>query len=258
MKITVFSDVHANLPALEAVLEGIDSQNPDAIYCLGDIVNQNVWNNEVVELIRKRKIPTIKGNHDNGIALGKKYFPFSYTFPEAKQWGIEAIAYTLKTITNDNRDFLMSLPKIIRIDIDQHNAEPFRVVMTHGSPVDIDEHLSRFTYVQRFRELLQVGKADMMLTGNTHSPYHKVIDYEENGKKIYRHVINPGSVGRPKDGDWRPCYVQLTIDGNRSLLTDPEAIQVDFYRIKYDLEKAVKAIKKSELSVYYGSCLITG
>lgn len=95
MRIAVISDIHANLPALEEVLNGIDSQNVDFIYCLGDLVNQHVWNNEVVELIRKRKIPAVKGNHDDGIARGKHFFPFSYTFPEALQWGREAIAYTL-------------------------------------------------------------------------------------------------------------------------------------------------------------------
>ena len=79
MRIAVISDIHANLPALEEVLNGIDSQNVDLIYCLGDLVTQNVWNNEVVELIRKRKIPTVRGNHDEALPEGvsSSYVPGS-------------------------------------------------------------------------------------------------------------------------------------------------------------------------------------
>jgi predicted phosphodiesterase len=64
MRIIILSDIHANLPALEAVLKSIDSQQPDVVYCLGDLVGYNVWPNEVINEIRKRGIPTISGNHD--------------------------------------------------------------------------------------------------------------------------------------------------------------------------------------------------
>jgi putative phosphoesterase len=258
MKIAFFSDVHANLPALEAVLQGIDSQKPDAIYCLGDLVNQNVWNNEVVDLIREREIPTIQGNHDEGIGSGKSFFNFTYTFPEAKQWGKEAIAYTLKNITKGNQEYLAKLPKLKHLAFQLENGTKYRLVMAHGSPTSIDEHLFRSTKEERFNELLNICEADVMLTGNTHSPYHKVICVEKANKKIYRHVINPGSVGRPRDGNWHPIYVILTIDHHKDLLEHADALAVDFYRVEYDLGKVVRAIKNSELSVYYGSCLITG
>ena len=100
MKIAFISDIHANLPALEAVLQGIDSQAPNAIFCLGDLVNQNVWNNEVVELIRKRAIRTVRGNHDNGIALGKKLFPFSAEF--------ETLSPTRSTESDNKETFSFS------------------------------------------------------------------------------------------------------------------------------------------------------
>jgi predicted phosphodiesterase len=132
------------------------------------------------------------------------------------------------------------------------------MVLTHGSPKDINERLFRFMPVNHFASMLDMAEADMLLTGNTHTPHHKIIAREENGKTIYRHAINPGSVGRPKDGDWRACYVIITIDTAKSLHTDPDAVKADFYRIKYDLGKAVKAIKHNGLPLYYGSCLITG
>lgn len=258
MKIAVFSDVHANLPALEAVLKGIDSQKPDAIYCLGDLVNQNVWNNEVVDLIRRRKITTVKGNHDEGIGLGKSYFPFSYTSQEAKKWGREAIAYTLHHITGENQAYLAALPLRVRLRFATKTGYSLSILMVHGSPDSIQERLDRFKKKEQFAAIVKKARTDILFSGNTHCPHHLVLESDENGKHIFRHVINPGSVGRPKDGDWRPGYVLLSIDANRDPLTDPEAVHIDFYRVSYDLEKAVKAIKNSTLSVYYGGCLITG
>lgn len=258
MRIAVISDIHANLPALEEVLKGIDSQKVDAIYCLGDLVNQNIWNNEVVELIRKRKIITIKGNHDAGIGEGKHFFPFSYTFPEAKQWGKEAIEYTLSQITDDNRRFLSSLPGDLRLEITGRDGMPFRIMLTHGSPKGMNERLYHFSPKKEFAELLKLAGTDMLCMGNTHAPYYHTLPFEEEGKVVNRHVINPGSVGRSKDGDWRPSYVIITIDTGKPLLTDSEAVHVDFYRIRYDLDRAVKAIRNSSLPVYYGGCLITG
>ena len=67
MRIALLSDIHANLPALEACLKSIEGQNPDAVYCLGDLVGYNVWPNEVIREIRRRRIPTIAGNYDQGI-----------------------------------------------------------------------------------------------------------------------------------------------------------------------------------------------
>jgi predicted phosphodiesterase len=67
MKIALFSDIHANLPALEAFFASVEQQQPDAIYCLGDLVGYNTWPNEVINEIRRRGIPTIAGNYDFGV-----------------------------------------------------------------------------------------------------------------------------------------------------------------------------------------------
>lgn len=257
MQIVVFSDVHANLPALEEVLKGIAWQQPDAVYCLGDLVNQNVWNNEVVELIRKKNIPVVRGNHDEGIAAGKKKFPFSYASVESKKWGLEAIAYTLKTITNENRIFLSSLPVMRKLHLKNKKGEVLTIVFSHGSPNANTELLSRFTDEEKYIGLMKDFDADIMITGNTHCPYHRSFITEVNGKEKFLHALNPGSVGKPRDGDWRSCYAMITVDENKSF-SNKDAVTVDFYRVQYDLGKAVKAIKNSPLPVYFGGCLITG
>jgi putative phosphoesterase len=258
MRIAIISDIHANLPALEAVLEGIDMQKPSAIFCLGDLVNQNVWNNEVIEKIRQRKIHTVKGNHDEGIASGKKFFPFTYTYDEAKEWGIEAIAYTLEHITNESKIFLAALPLQLHIKIEQKNEKPFVLTLMHGSPLGIFDKIFRFMPLSHYASMIDMAETDILLTGNTHTPLHKIIPKEEDSRTIYRHLINPGSVGRPRDGDWRASYAIITLDTTKQLRTDADAVKFDFYRIKYDLGKAVKAIKNNGLPVYFGSCLITG
>ncbi|HVS97763.1 MAG TPA: metallophosphoesterase, partial [Puia sp.] len=69
MRIAILSDIHANLPALEAVLFDIGQQHADCIYCLGDLVNFAGWDNEVIHLVRQSNIPTVQGNHDEGIGF---------------------------------------------------------------------------------------------------------------------------------------------------------------------------------------------
>jgi predicted phosphodiesterase len=105
MKIAIFSDVHANLPALEAVYKHIVAQQPDAVYCLGDLVNQNVWNNEVVEFISGHQIPCVRGNHDEGIGNNQIRFPFSYGGQDEMAWGLEAIKYTLADVTEQHKNY---------------------------------------------------------------------------------------------------------------------------------------------------------
>src|ERR1700726_823139 len=94
MKIALFSDIHANLPALEAVLANIDTQKPDAVYCLGDLVGYNIWPNEVIDTIRSSKIPTIAGNYDFGIGRGSDDCGCAYKTDEEKAMGKISIAYT--------------------------------------------------------------------------------------------------------------------------------------------------------------------
>lgn len=256
MKLAFISDIHANLPALEATLNGLDTQQPDAIYCLGDLVNQNVWNNEVVDLIRRRGIPTVRGNHDDGIGKGKSWFRFSYTFPEARQWGKEAIAYTLATITTENRSFLAGLPSSLKLEIRHKSEEPYRILLVHGTPTTVDETIFRHMPKLQYRQYLDLAGTDMLVCGQSHTPHHQKISDENT--LSFRHLICPGSIGKPKDGDWRSSYVLVSLDTAKNLRTDPSALKVDFYRVPYDLDKAIKAMHKSKLPTYYCGCLITG
>ena len=116
MKIALFSDIHANLPALEAALHDIDQRKPDAIYCLGDLVGYNIWANEVIQTIRKRNIPTIAGNYDFGIGRMSNDCGCAYKTQGDKDMGAISIAYTNSIMQPEARQYLRTLPAHIRLE----------------------------------------------------------------------------------------------------------------------------------------------
>src|SRR5918993_2726237 len=140
MKIALFSDIHANLPALQACLQSMEAQKPDAIYCLGDLVGYHVWPNEVIAEIRRRGIPTIAGNYDEGIGLNSDECGCAYKTKEDKAMGKISIAYTNTIVKDDERAYLKTLPSHIRLEF-KWNQKTFTLLMVHGSPRKINEYL---------------------------------------------------------------------------------------------------------------------
>src|SRR5215203_1483619 len=116
MRIALFSDVHANLPALEACLKSIEEQKADAIYCLGDLVGYNVWPNEVINEIIRRGIPTIAGNYDQGIGLMSDECGCAYKTDMEKEMGNISISYTNSIVTPGERNYLRTLPAHITVE----------------------------------------------------------------------------------------------------------------------------------------------
>ena len=111
MKIVLFSDIHANLPALEAFFRSVEEQKPDAIYCLGDLVGYNIWPNEVINEIRKRGIPTIVGNYDQGMGLMSDDCGCAYKTEPEKDMGKISISYTNSILKPDERRYLSNIDK---------------------------------------------------------------------------------------------------------------------------------------------------
>jgi len=224
MKIALFSDIHANLPAFDAFLNDLDSRKPDAVYCLGDLVGYNIWPNEVINEIRKRGIATLVGNHD----LKVKALP---------QISRETLAetgkdYAYHIIEPDNRVYLLTLPSHIKLEFKIQDKE-FNVLMVHGSPRSVDEYVLENTEAAYVTELMNESGANMLCVGHSHKPYHRIIDQDKQ-------VVNTGSVGKPKDGNPQGGYVMLTLD-------DINPIKVEFIRFDYDVDKAAKGIEESPL-----------
>ena len=251
MKIALFSDIHANLPALLAVLEDIDNKNPDLIYCLGDLVGYAPYSNEVIQEIRKRKIPTIAGNYDEGIGLASDNCGCAYKEAEEKSNGAISIDYTNQIVKPDERAFLKNLPRHFAIDF-EFNHEKFKFLMVHGSPRKINEYLFEDREEKSLFRIMEQANANIMAFGHTHKPYHRILANED--RKTHRHAINIGSVGKPKDGDNRACYVILEITPETSM-SKPDSINVEFVRVPYDFESIAQAVEASPLPNVYADML---
>jgi putative phosphoesterase len=224
MRIALFSDVHANLPALEAVLDHIHEQSFDRVYCLGDLVGYAPFPNEVVERIQRERIPTIMGNYDDGVGFERDDCGCAYREADEKQRGDRSLAWTRAHTTSAIKEFLRSLQAQIRFDADGR-----RVLLVHGSPRKINEYLFEDRPVSSFQRLAASSDADVIAYGHTHKPYVKVVE-----NVLF---LNVGSVGKPKDGDWRACYAVF----------DTATLDVQFVRVAYDIATVTDAIRKSEL-----------
>jgi putative phosphoesterase len=254
MKIALFSDIHANLPALEACLADIDQRKPDQIFCLGDLVGYNIWPNEVIQMIRDRGIPTIAGNYDYGIGRSSDDCGCAYKTEEEKANGAQSIAFTNQIVGPTERQYLRQLPKHIRLELEMQETENMQLLLVHGSPRKINEYLFEDRDEKSLLRILEGANADILCFGHTHKPYHRVLNSGTEDAPHYRHAINIGSVGKPKDGDPRGTYAMLEWDEHCSL-QDPGSVRVQFIRFEYDVEKAAKAVENSPLPNAYATAL---
>jgi len=256
MKIALFSDIHANLPALDACLKSIEEQKADAIYCLGDLVGYNIWPNEVINEIRSRGIPTIAGNYDQGIGLTSDDCGCAYKEEHEKEMGKISISYTNSIVKPDERKYLRTLPAHIKIEF-RLNNDKLNLLLVHGSPRKINEYLFEDRDEKSLLSIMEQADAEIMCFGHTHKPYHRILPTESTENTHYRHAINIGSVGKPKDDNPKGCYVILTINADSSI-TNKDAIQIEFIRFNYDVERAAKAVEESPLPNEYADMLRKG
>lgn len=215
-------------------MASIDAHKPDAVYCLGDLVGYNVWPNEVINEIRRRGIATIAGNHDakvSNLTTGKLAEPGKN--------------YAYAIIDPGNKEYLATLPAYIRVEFIL-NSQPLNLLLVHGSPTSNTEYLLEDKEETAFLDVFKAANANILCFGHSHKPYHRVIAETTATGIHHHHAINIGSVGKPKDGDPRGCYVLLTIH-HLSNTKVAESIDVQFIRIPYDVGKAASAVEASPL-----------
>lgn len=241
----IFSDVHANLSALEVVLADIERRHAerpfDGIYCLGDLGGYGGQPNEVQERVMVGGYPTISGNYDenvgnNGANCGCQYVEaFDITMSDA------SFLWTRQHTTDQNKAWLRQLPKERRFKVDGK-----RVLLCHGSPRSNTEYLFEYRSDGYLRQFTSGGrmnaKAEVILFGHTHVPYSRTVNDV--------HFVNTGSVGRPKDGDPRAGYCLLTVTRNE--------VTAEQVRLEYDVEAACSQIVAGGLPAYFAEYLRTG
>ncbi len=234
MRIAIFSDVHGNIHAFNAVLHDIEREAPDRIYCLGDLVGYGAYPNEVIETIQGRGIPTVMGNYDDGVGFDRDECGCAYTDPEAKRLGDKSLMWSREVVTPENKEFLRSLLPSIRFNVD---GKEFLLV--HGSPRRMNEYMYADRPLSSLERIARSAEADVLAFGHTHLPYHR----EVAGVLL----VNDGSVGKPKDGDARAGYVILDVSGGR--------VNVEFRRVPYDVAAAAAAVRASGLPAHFASLL---
>ncbi len=237
-RITVFGDIHANLPALEAVLAHMAGRGLENPYCLGDLVGYGVWPNEVIVAIRQKNIPTIMGNYDQGVGHDSDDCGCAYRTEAARALGDRSIAWSNVYTTPENKAYLRRLVSNIPLVLGD-----LKVVLVHGSPRRVNEYLYEDRPEASLERLLDIANADVLVCGHTHLPYHRVLS---SG----RHVINAGSVGKPKDHDPRACYLVLSAEGSE--------LSVEFVRVPYDVDAAAQAIEATEMPNEFAEMLRRG
>jgi putative phosphoesterase len=237
-RVTIFGDIHGNLPALEAVLADIEAHDLAPLYCLGDLVGYGTFPNEVISIIRERNIPTLMGNYDQGVGNSSDDCGCAYTSKDAEALGKRSIAWSNQNTTDENKLFLKQLATHFPFQLGE-----LRLRLVHGSPRKINEYLYEDRPDATMERLLDLAEADILVCGHTHIPYHRVLP---SG----RHVVNAGSVGKPKDGNPQACYVILEIREND--------LNVIFRRVPYDIERAAQAVEASEMPHEYAEMLRTG
>lgn len=242
MRLAVLSDIHSNLEAFEAVLSLIDRLGVDELLCLGDVVGYNADPNACVHMLRSLAARTVMGNHDARVAGLDDTSRFN---PPAA----EAVAWTRSVITEENASFLRGLPAEI--------AEDGDFVAVHGSPGDYDAYILGPSMAAESMELVEDGGFRLCFFGHTHRP----VAYVERGSGVEtatgRRVAlgggrtcmaNPGSVGQPRDGDPRASF----------LVYDRGEAVIEFFRVRYDVERAAAKVLAAGLPEAFASRLKGG
>jgi putative phosphoesterase len=218
MRLGVVSDIHGNRVAFEAVLD--DMPAVDHLVCAGDVVGYNPWPADCVAAVRERGIPTVMGNHDRAVASGT-----AFRFNSMAEAGVE---YAREHLDDDALEWLADLP-------DERLLLDGRVKVVHGHPDDPDH----YTYPAEFAPDL-LDDEELLVMGHTHVQHHA--SFEEGL------VVNPGSVGQPRDGDSGAAYAVVDLD----------AREVDERRVPYDIDRVVEEIEAAGLPARLGQRLYEG
>jgi predicted phosphodiesterase len=244
--LALISDIHANLPALQAVLGDVDQRaDIDAVYHLGDLTGYASSPNEVVGLLRERGIAGIAGNYDSTVATDYKHCGCRADTQREEELSHISYEWTRKHVNDDTKRYLGALP--FRLDIRPlggHVSGP-TITLVHGNQtlntVYVTEDRAD-SFLRKMAGDVGARAGDAICFGHTHKPWARVVDGI--------HFINTGSVGRPKDGDPRASYVLISVDGS--------TLESQAIRVSYDVEAAVRGLREAGLPDEFAEVLRSG
>lgn len=224
MKIALISDVHANLIALEAVLADMEGREVVQILSAGDVIGYYPYPRETIALFQERSIISIQGNHDRAV--------LSAGDPRMNPWARNALSWTVAQLDEAEMDYLRRLPRHLSMGI-----EGTRVAMYHGAPFDDDHYLYE---EEATEDLLEMARCDLLVLGHTHEPFIKRF---KRGM-----IVNPGSVGQPRDGDPDASYSIYDTSTRKAFLL----------RVPYDIQTVADRTREKGLPSSLADRLFSG
>ena len=246
MRYALLSDVHANLQALDAVLADIDRRgDADVVYHLGDLVGYSSQPNEVVARLRERGIAGVAGNYDSTVATDYPHCGCRSESPRQEELAHVSYEYTRRAVTPETRRYLAALPFSLELRPLGGHAPGPRLVLVHGTPTLNTLYWTEDRpddFCLRMAEVVGLKAGDAIAFGHTHKPWHREV--------AGIHFVNTGSVGRPKDGDWRAGYVRLSLGEGLP--------RVEFVRVAYDVDGAARGVVAAGLPEEFAAFLRAG
>jgi putative phosphoesterase len=233
--VAIITDIHGNLPALQATLARIDELGIKRIYCGGDLVGYGPHPNEVVALIAERGIPTIYGNYDHAIARDNHDCGCAYITPHDRELGQQSVEWTLINTDQASKDWMRELPFDLRLEVGD-----VPVHLVHGSPRKVNEYLFEDKPASLYERLAAAETDRVMVFGHTHKPWA-----HEYGGVLF---VNCGSVGKPKDGDPRGAFAILTPSG--------DGVDVTIERVAYDADAVASEVRAAGLPAEFAAKLV--
>ncbi len=235
MRVAVITDIHGNLPALQAALAAIEQIGADEIYCGGDLVGYGPHPNEVCALIEDREIPTIYGNYDYAIGRDLTDCGCAYITPHDRELGQQSVDWTLAHTDERSKAFMGQLPFELRFVMGDQ-----RVRLVHGSPRKVNEYLFEDKPESLYNRLAASADCDVLVFGHTHKPWIHT----------YRGVqfVNCGSVGKPKDGDPRGAFAILELVNGR--------VEASIQRVPYDADAVAREVEAAGLPGEFAEKLV--
>ena len=225
-RIAIFSDLHGNVAAGEAVLAAIDAEAPDVVSCLGDLVGYGAFPNETAALVGGRGTPTIIGNYDDGVGFDRDDCGCAYADAGEEARGQQSLTWTRRETSDETKAHLRTLVPEIRLEV-----EGVRLRLVHGSPRRMNEYLFEDRDERSLERIARAADCDVLVFGHTHKPWVRQIAGVL--------MVNDGSVGKPKDGDPRAAWALLTVAAG-------EPVAIDIRRVPYDVAAMAAAIRAAD------------